>query len=46
MFEGLMKKCGQKTKKYLVPRVPLLALGEEVLPRVLWNGLSGKMPLP
>jgi hypothetical protein len=32
MLEGHTKKWGQKTKK--IPQVPLLALGEEMLPRV------------
>jgi hypothetical protein len=36
---------GQKKQKK-VPRVPLLALGEEVLPRVLEQWLSGKRLLP
>jgi hypothetical protein len=41
------KKMGQKTKnKKIVPRVSLLALGEEIVPREPKQCHSGKRPLP
>jgi hypothetical protein len=43
MWEGLTKKWG---KKKMVPRVQMLALGEEVIPRVPGTRHSRKRSLP
>jgi hypothetical protein len=46
MWESLTKNGAKNKKIKIDPRVPLLALGEEVLPRVPEQWLSGKRLLP
>jgi hypothetical protein len=48
MWEGLTNKMGQKNKKIKNGSLSavFVALGEEVLPRVLWTRYSEKRSLP